>query len=132
MNGAIIVGESGNVFKRLVKGHISITPRIFSQSNVPHDSETSINWSSDNSRSSVLSEYSDFRDINSSVLNNTVGDDEESEESPSNLGTSDLDIPESYRPKRCDDSNEVEPFSSAPQSKSNQIKRLIDYVYLTK
>lgn len=102
LNGAIIVGESGGVWKRLAKGHISITPKIFSQLNVPFDSETSTNWTSDNSRSSGLSEYSDFRDCNSSCLTSTVGDTNESEDSP-------IDI---------DHSDDIEPFSPPPKSKS--------------
>lgn len=91
---------------------------------MPFDSETSTNWSSDDSRSSVLSEYSYFCDINSSVVTSTVGDNEEYEDSPSNFGTSDLNMPDVYRPKRGDYANKVESYPLAPKNKSNHIPRL--------
>ncbi|KAJ8122133.1 hypothetical protein ONZ43_g1593 [Nemania bipapillata] len=61
-NGAVIIGESGSLLRRLTKRSAPKITGTLSQASTVFDSETSsTNWSSDASKSSLGSESSDFR-----------------------------------------------------------------------
>ncbi|KAI0410549.1 hypothetical protein F5X98DRAFT_381673 [Xylaria grammica] len=84
-NGAVIIGESGSLLKRLTKRSASKLNGILGNAKTISDGEISASWNSDTSSSSIGSESSDFRHSNTSSPASSIGDD--SEVPPKSLDT---------------------------------------------
>ncbi|KAI0445764.1 hypothetical protein F4803DRAFT_107245 [Xylaria telfairii] len=88
-NGAVIIGESGSLLKRLTKRNMpKITGILDSHSKAAFDRERSLSCNIDTSTSSTGSESSDFRPSNTSSPASSVADNiEASPKNPDKIGT---------------------------------------------